>query len=187
MLASNKKPLLIVLFLLLALRFVMVPVIDWQQEQLDEIAAKQTKVEKADSVIARFPQLQQALEQVQQNNKQQLANYYGHESANSLKLQLQQELEALFLKHKIKVINFSWVAEIENPITEFRAKISYEGKTDDFAKLQLAIARYPKRINIAEWTSYINKMAENSLGDASGTILLTTYNVIPLKALNNAE
>jgi len=168
-----------VLVVLLVARFILMPIIDWQQEQITQITAKEQRLIKTNNIIARLPQIHIALEQLKQGNKQQQSRYFNKASSNNFKLQLQQKVEALFSTHNLKVTNFNWVAEITEQIIQARAKITFEGTTKDFAMLELAIAQLPKLLSIKQWSLHIKQMNDHSLGNANGSIVLTAYNIAP--------
>jgi len=175
---QNKRKLMLgVLTVLLLTRFILVPIFYWQQEQIDQIKEKKQRLVKTNNIITRLPQVQLALVQLKQNNKKQEKRYFNQPLSNTFKLQLQQKTEKLFSQHELKVTNFNWVAEIPDQITQARAKISFEGATKDFAKLQLDIAQLPKLLNIMQWTLHIKRMNDHSLGNIKGNILLSAYNI----------
>lgn len=174
---NKRKLMLSVLAFLLVARFVVQPIFNWQQQQIIEIASQTKKQVKVQRVIDRLPKISQALRKLQQTN-QTLEAFYSHQtSLEAFKLQQQQELEQLFEQHNIKIENYNWVAEMPGPITQVRAKISFTGKTKDFALLQLAIAGLPKLLEIGEWTLHIKRLNDHSLGNARGSLLLLAYNI----------
>lgn len=178
--SKNKRNLMMgMLAILLIARFILVPILDWQQEQITQITAKEQRLVKTNNILARLPQINSALEQLKQGNQKHQSRYFNQASSNTFKLQMQQKVEALFSKYNLKVTNFNWVAEINEQITQVRAKISFEGETKDFAMLQLAIAQLPKLLNIKQWSLHIKQMNEHSLGNANGSIVLTAYNIVP--------
>lgn len=176
---DKRKVMLGVLAVLLLARFILVPIFDWQQEQILAIETKQQRLVKTNNIIDRLPQINLALSELEANNLQQQQRYFEHASSNAFKLQLQQEIESVFTEHELKVTNFNWVVEIPGEISQARAKIAFEGTTANFALLQLAIAQFPKLLNIAQWTLQINRMNNRSLGKVRGSLLLTAYNITP--------
>lgn len=177
---QNKRKLMLgVLAVLLLTRFIFVPIFDWQQEQIDQIEEKEQRLVKTNNIITRLPQVELALAQLKESNQKQETRYFKQPLSNTFKLQLQQNAEKLFAEYELKVTNFNWVAEIPDKITQARAKISFEGATKDFAKLQLEIAQRSKLLNIAQWTMHIKRMNDHSLGNVKGNILLTAYNIAP--------
>jgi len=176
---DKRKLMLVVLAVLLITRFILVPIFDWQQEQIDQIKEKEQRLVKTNNIITRLPQVELALAQLKESNQKQQARYFNQALSNTFKLQLQQKTEKLFSEHDLKVTNFNWVAEIPGQIMQARAKISFEGATKDFAKLQLEIAQLPKLLNIAQWTLHIKRMNDHSLGNIKGSIILTANNIAP--------
>jgi len=176
---DKRKLMLSVLAILLIARFILVPIFDWQQEQILSLEAKQQRLVKTDDIISRLPQINVKLAELKTTNLQLQARYFEHTSSNAFKLELQQKIEALFSKYELKISNFSWVVEIPNQISEARAKISFEGTTANYAMLQLAIAQSPKLLNVVQWTLQIKRMNSKSLGKVNGSLLLSAYSIAP--------
>lgn len=174
---NKRKQMLSVLAVLLIARFVVVPVFDWQQQQITQIESQNNKLAKVQRVIARLPEISAELDKLQQSNQKLQALYANQASALAFKLQQQQRIEELFKVHNIEVKNFNWVAEIPGEITQLRAKVFFSGKSKDLALLQLAIARLPKLLNVGEWTLQIRRMDGHSLGKVTGNLLLIAYNI----------
>ncbi len=170
--------MLTLLFFLLVIRFIVVPVFDWQTEKITEITANKNKLTKAEQVISRIPKIEHELAKIKLSNGALELRYFNETSLSAFKLQLQQKIERLFSQHNMKVKNFNWVAELPGDVTQERANISFEGNLKDIALLQLALANLPKLFNIGQWSFQIKKMNENSLGNVRGRMLLVAYNVI---------
>jgi hypothetical protein len=174
---NNRKHMLMVLAALVVIRFVFVPIIEWQSQKVTLITAANKKLTKGQNIIAHAPQIERELNVLKVAN-QTIQNYYVKtDTFNAFKLQTQQKIEALFKQHQLQIKNFSWVAEIPGEITQARASIAFAGNVKDVALLQVAIARLPKLLNIGQWTLHIKRMNENSLGKGSGRILLIAYNL----------
>lgn len=178
MAAKNNRKLLIQLLLLLAVaRLVLVPVFEWQTQKIETINSSQVRLQKAQQVVLRLPEINKALVTLKQQNEILQTNYFSQASLGKFKLTRQQQIEKLFNEHHIRVKNFNWVAELPGEVTELRAVISFEGNTKDFALLQLQIAQLAKIIQLADWSLRIRNIKEGSLGLASGRLTLVAYNV----------
>jgi len=174
---SKQRSMLILLTFLLVIKFVIIPILDWQQEQITKIQVMSKRLTKVEQVLERLPTIKVALKSVQEENSLLQEKYYNNTSINTFKLQLQQQIERLFEQHNLTVKNFNWVLGVKGKLDQERANISFRGKTKDFALLQIAIARLPKLINTAQWTLHIKKMNDESLGEANGTLILIAYNI----------
>ena len=196
-LQSKHKVLLSVLAVLLLLRFIVVPIFAWQDEKIAQLQSSQQRLTKAENVIERLPQITQELEKLQRSN-QQLASYYSTEtSMPAFKLKQQQQIEKLFESYNVQVKNFNWAADIPGVIDQSRANITFDGKTKDFARLQLAIAQLPTLLKVTQWTAHIAKKKKRrrskkknqakapksnsetikSLGIARGNMIIVAYNI----------
>lgn len=173
--------MLYVLALLLIIRFILVPILEWQQTQIDSIKSKELQLSKTNHVIDNVAEMNEALQRLTNSNQEKQVRYFEQTSTNAFKLQLQQQVESLFSQYELKITNFSWVTDLPGQISQARAKISFEGSTVSFAKVQIAISQLPKFLNIAQWDLRIVGMNDNKLGKANGSIVLIGYNVAPHK------
>ncbi|SEK46974.1 hypothetical protein SAMN05216262_101434 [Colwellia chukchiensis] len=181
---NNRKMLLLVLLVLLIARFVIVPIVDWQDEKLASIAANSNNLHKSEQVIARSEKIATELAHVKQLNQTLSDKYFQQANLNDFKLKLQQQLESLFSQHNLKVKNFSWVAHIPGDVVQERANISFEGEIKNVVALQLAMAQLPQLLQIIQWNFPIRNMSETSLGTTRGQLLVAAYNVAPTKLAN---
>jgi hypothetical protein len=188
-LQNKHKVMLGIVTALLIIRFGIVPIAKWQDEKIVNIKQSTQRLNKANNVIARLPQINIALTELQAVNEKSRRNFIEQPSMATFKLQQQQQIESLLKKFNITVKNFNWVTDISGKISQSRAKVNFEGQTADLIKLHLAIATLPAFIKVVQWTTYIKKKRkhrslknaddrnENSLGNASGHLVLIAYNI----------
>ena len=174
---NNRKIMIAVLVALLLMRFLVVPVFDWQAGKIAIITSNENQLSKSKQVITRIPLIKSELEIIQLSNAQLKSRYFNESSLNDFKLQLQQQIELLFSQHNMQIKNFNWVAEIPGDVTEERASIVFDGSLKDVTLLQLAIARLPKLFNIGQWSFQVKNMNKNTLGNVRGQMLIIAYNV----------
>lgn len=177
---KEKAPLLLVLIALVTVKFVIVPIFEWQDEKLVEIQTKERQLSKTISVIDREPLVNDALALVKKSTLKQLDFYYSEPSMDAFKLVAQQNIESIFLTQDLKVTNFNWANEIEGDISEVRAKVSFEGRTKDLASLQLELTLFDKLFNVPQFNIYVERMKTDSLGKARGTMTIVLYNAYAL-------
>ena len=173
----NRKLMIGLLIALLVIKFVLVPIFDWQQEKISQIEITEQRLIKTQKVIERLPLIEEAFEKLQQQTTKQQALLFKEPTLNNFKLKLQQNIESHFAEHALKVNNFSWVAELPEQISEARAEVSFDGQMKDFATLQLAIARLPQILNILQWQIRVDRMDDESLGKVNGKLLIAAYNI----------
>lgn len=172
---ANTKKLLAVLAVLLILRFVFVPVFEWQDETLAQVQQQKLQLEKAERVIERTEILQNSIDNLKGKIAAVEKNYYQQQSNNAFRLQIQQEMEKLFVEHNVKLKNFDWTNEVEGLVTQNRATIAFDGNTIDLTKLQLTLAQSPVIIDIPQWRAVIKRMKEDSFGKVTGSLVITFF------------
>jgi len=199
-LQNKHKIMLAMVSVLVLIRFVIVPILAWQDEKIAKIQSSNQRIAKAEKVIARLPKITLALEKLQLSNQSTEAFFTKAQSLPAFKLEQQQQIESLFKRFDIKVNNFNWAADIPGKISQSRAKINFEGKTSDLARLHLAIAGLPTLIKVTQWTANIKKKRRRrgrkakkdngnikTLGIAGGSLVLIAYNITPQTNLQRGE
>jgi hypothetical protein len=190
-LQNKHKVMLAMVTVLVLMRFAVMPIFEWQDEKIANIQKSTQRIVKAERVIARLPQITLALEKLKTSNKKNERLFSQAQSLSAFKLQQQQQIESLLKTFDIKVKNFNWATDLSGKISESRAKINFEGKTSDLVRLHLAIAALPTLIKVTQWTTNIKKKRKrrgkntknkdthntNSLGIASGSLVLIAYNI----------
>jgi Tfp pilus assembly protein PilO len=175
---SNKKHLLIVMFGLVAMRFIVVPLLSWQDDLVADLETKQSRLTKGRNLVERKEQIDSGIEKLEQHKKALINNYFlSDRGMDELKLRSQQRIESLLSEHSLQVRSFNWVSDIPGAIQETRAQVSFSGKTKDVAQFQLALAQAPQLINLVELSLRLNGLVGNTLGQADGTAVLALYNI----------
>lgn len=176
---TDKNVLVPLLLLLLLARFVVVPVIEWQNARWQSLQVLEKQLAKANNVLSRGEQYQQTLDALKATNDELLKHYYQQNNVNALKLSFQQELEQLVKKHNVTIRNFNWPNELPGDITKLSAQLTVAGKTRDVASLHLDLVQHAKLIQVERFNLVIKKMKTGSLGEVSGNLLLTIYSTTP--------
>lgn len=119
------------MLLLLAVRFVIVPVLDWQREKLDSIEFLSLQTRSPDEIEGRQQQISEAAK-VTGNRLEELIRYYRlDKSLKEAELKMARQVEAMAQENGLVVTSRSWTTEYE---TQFFAKqqvrLGFEGYID---------------------------------------------------------
>lgn len=186
---NNQKMLLGVLGLLIAIKFVLFPIVDWQNEQVSLIAEKKVRLAKVDNVIEEIDGVSATKQSYLTRNSELMAGFYQVPSSSALKLTLQKELEQIFSARDVKIQNFSWATEIPGDVTEIRANIAFRGTLSNLIKLQMDLEQNNRLFSQINWSLQVQKMNKQSLGTVRGRMLISAFNypVAATKIDNGAE
>lgn len=176
---DNKKKLLVILGVLVIIRLVLFPIIEWQNEQVSEIADKQTRLMKVQALVAQQEQLALTKAEIEAKSGDSGTYFYQVEAVEPFKLLLQKDIEKLFSDRDISITNFSWANETVGDVIKVTANISFNGTLKNFIRLQSDTAQLEKIIKSKEWNIQVKRMNKNSLGRINGRMLIEAYNLQP--------
>lgn len=178
MLPDNRKWMLAAVAILALLRFVGVPLLAWQSNQLDAINQKQSRLTKEQNLAAQVGDLKSATDKLAQYSRNITQHYYRASSVEAFKIKQQRELEALFAKHNVEVKTYNWVDPFPGKPAQLRVYISFAAESANLAAFQLALAKQKKWIEVVEWKSRFKHTSKTSLGHTDGSMLLAQFVLI---------
>jgi len=166
------------LLLLLAVKFVFVPIVDWQNEQLLNIKLQTKRISRAELALANVDNNAQLLSQLQSQSQVLHKLFYPFSEEANFKLQQQQWLEGLIAKHQFKINNVGWVFSAKvlgQPLIKHQLSVSFEGSTFALPSLQAEIEESPQWVDISSFTFNLRGQRNFNLGSLSGNLDLVFY------------
>lgn len=172
----TRKNLILVLALLLSLKFALMPLIEWQSDRIDELAAKIRQLAKVDSVIQNksfyLSELEALRASVEKNSS------YIYRDSDSTKLSVQQDLEEIFIQGGLEVTGFNWVLDSrESPesVRVLRGIVYFSGATSTMVKVFWNISSSSRLIRIVDWRQQIQRYGPDIFGMTSGNVTLEFF------------
>ncbi|GAA5142102.1 hypothetical protein [Thalassotalea piscium] len=175
----KKHSLLITLMVILgAVKFILVPVYDWQDAQLAEIKLLAKKKSKIENILNQEETFQQNHEKLAAEVKKGNAVFFPYQKEADFKLTQQKLLESLFKKHQVAASNIGW--QVITPIPEininsFQIRVQFTGETLNVIQFMGALERYPQRIEITEFYLDLANQSGKKLGKTNGWFMLKFY------------
>jgi hypothetical protein len=166
------------LALLLVLKFLLVPLIQWQNETLWSIKQNHKRLSHAATAAVNMSANQRQLSQLQQQLKQIQAVFYPQLKEASFKLEQQQLLESLLAEHHFNVSNIGWTYSAQvlgQPLIKHQLSVSFDGDTFDLPSLYLTLDRNPQWIDVMSFSFNLMGQNEKSLGRFRGSLDLVFY------------
>ena len=170
--------LLSVLAVLLVAKFVLVPVIEWQDAMIADIQLLEKKSQKVARVISGESNTNEInlllSEEVAKGNKL----FYPHQAQSKFKLQQQKLIESLLAEHQLKSQNIGWQTPSELTfiqVDKHPLQLRFSGKTLDVMKFIAAIEKLEKKIEVSDFNLSLKKQNENSLGQCDGRLTVNFY------------
>lgn len=178
-LLSNKPVLFGIVGLLVALKFGVQPVIEWQNDKAATLKRQQRQLEKGLQLLANQQQLQQQLMLAKKNRELLTKDILGKEpDQNAFKLRVQRSIEGLIDKHQLKVRNTNWLLPTFDGVSEeHRIEISFAGDNKNLIGFLLDVEQVEPKLAVLEMSSAMSKMrpAAQKLGSFNGRLVLAAW------------
>ncbi len=120
--------------LLVIARFIILPLLEWQDGMMTDISLLKNKSERIDNVLAGRDQTSQYLQDLQKIVRQRDKLFLPIENDSSFQLQRQQWLEQKMAEHNLTMNNIGWLPsqpQEEVDVRIFSAQLNLKGKTVD--------------------------------------------------------
>ncbi|TMP45687.1 hypothetical protein CWB96_10915 [Pseudoalteromonas citrea] len=172
--------LLLVVISLVMVKFIFMPLYEWQLELQSEISLLNNKVVKSQVAINNASQVEGRQRHIEQRLNEQKALIYSYDETNRFQLARQKWLEKLFLDHEILIHNLGWqpvLALKDFSLLQHEVRVHFESNVVDLQKVQLALERHEKWINNNNFNYRFNDLdiEKVGLGKVSGRASLRFY------------
>ncbi|REL34891.1 hypothetical protein [Thalassotalea euphylliae] len=171
----NQQYLIMLLALLLVAKFILVPIIEWQDELIADTSVKKRQALKAERLLSIETELKQTIE----NLDEQVAKLNTHVpkvDEDNFKINTQKSLVGIFNSHKIKIERAAWLVPPDRgnmyPVT---IQLSLSGRMSDFLASHYDIEANFPAAKIEELRININRHLEKSMGTFKGRISLKFF------------
>lgn len=180
MIADLKKHviLLSVLCILLCIKFIFFPIIEWQDNQLFEINNLRKQQHKVDNVILNHAKTNKLNLVLDENIKIINDVYFSPELESTFKITQQKWLEKVLRDNHLKIMNLGWQAKVVNDegnIVIHHLQVSLSGQSVDVIKFIGVIESNKQLIFINDFNMTIKNQNEKSLGKMTGRLNLKFF------------
>jgi len=138
----NKQSLLVVLIILLTLKWLIVPAIESQNEEIVKLHTQYNLIKKSQRVIENSSKYLEQLSVLKTAESRLDKILLPAENNNTL--YLQQLIEELFKKHDITITSYELsplnTEQSEYGLISYMSKLNIEGRVEDMIRLQLYVA-----------------------------------------------
>ena len=170
--------LLSVMAFLLLLKFAVVPLYEWQNEQLQRNMLLQKQLSKAKGAVESLESNQDSLMKTDMRLTMADQLVYPKTDNNAFQLVQQQRLEQLFGQHEIVIESLGWETPVSLPqwqLMQHEVFIRFKGRTDNMRKLHMALESQPQWQDL-NWLNYrLRNQSATTLGRVSGGMRLRLY------------
>lgn len=179
--SANTKVYMVVVLVLVAIKFAVMPVIDWQNDIIEEITQHQKRVDKSERLIASGPELLQKLSSFSQEYKTQTEAYPSFADATLFRLETQMSFEILLKADNLRKLRFFWRSDVDEVAFDNLYTASFNvdvsGSIKDIALFHSRlIHEYPQfKVRNMSHSLRANTQNDKSMGVASSTFTINTY------------
>lgn len=139
---TKKNLLLAVLAILLAVKFVIQPWLEYLEEQKQELQTLTKKLNRSESLLLVQAEVEANEQRLQQVSDQLLQGVASASDAAAYRIQFQQQLQTMMESHNVQLVLFEWLSDAELhsfSVSRGRLSLRLKGNLADVAKAHLAI------------------------------------------------
>lgn len=174
----NRVILIGFLTVLLAIRFLIMPIFDWQTETVERLAIDEKRLDKLETSGENLPLLQGQFQLIQKVSDGLDEIVHTLSSEQQFKLEQQQKLENLLEQYNLSSLRFGWSESIslsEQGADMYRAQIQLKGKLSDFIPLHLELESNSPVIQVSGLEVRLDRQTRTQLGTATIDLELSFY------------
>jgi hypothetical protein len=167
-----------VIAILILLKFVIVPIFTWQNQQLSHLANLQKRASKSHSVITNQALIKASQQQVtaQLSSINELFITYQNEA--EFKLTMQQKIEQKVEKYQLQITNSSWLPSIvvaNELLIRHQLRLTIKGEMLNFISLVTLLESSTPKSELKSLNVNLKGQSRSNLGVIEGTLELAFY------------
>lgn len=165
---------------LMFFKIVIIPIVDWQDEQLMKLGLLEKKANKIQQLLLNNNETVIRSSDLQQRLSELSLKFYNNQETEVFKLQQQKLIESELKKYHIAVKNIGWnkYSEVENtPLFEYQIEYNVIGKTENVINYLLSLSSSKRHIDIKSLRLSFLKSSKGKLGEVTARIKQNYYMV----------
>ena len=166
------------LVILIALKFLIVPLFDWQNSQLAQLTNLQKRAVKSQNVIVNQSQINQAQQIINAQLEAVNSLFVDYQRESEFKLAMQQQIEQTISNNQLQINTSSWLPSItvaNNQLIRHQLRLNLKGKIRDFINLITLLESKTPKAELKSLNINLKGQNNESLGRVEGTIELAFY------------
>lgn len=174
----NHPFLSILLIILLSLKFIIVPVFQWQETLIWDVFQSNKRLVKSQNAIEKIGENQTQKKLLESSDLSLASLFYPQQNEPDFKLAQQQWLEKLVSQHNLKLTNIGWLNSatlLDKPVTKHSLSLNVEGETFALPSFHLALMNNSQWLDITSFSLNLTGQNVNSLGRFKGTMEIVFY------------
>ncbi len=151
---KQHRVLLSFIAILVFIKFVVIPVLDWQETVIIDIQNKERKLEKASQLIKRSGSFQEDRKLISAQLKEAEQLFFSLQVDSDFKLTQQKYLEQLMATHNLNVENFGWQTSSVNDsmlLKKYQVQVRFSGNITDLVNFIISLDQHSKRYEVTNF------------------------------------
>lgn len=175
---SSTKRLLVLMGLLIGIKMVLLPIIDWQNQQVEELVGHEKRIAKAEAIIEEQAAMQKALDESESILTAIEEQFPRYPNSEIFRLETQKRFESEMAEQGIEAQQIFWRDDQDIQVSGnlYRAKLSIRcnGEFNHFLQFQLALEKKQLSNQLKGLALQMRGANAESAGNVKG---LTTFDV----------
>jgi len=170
--------LLSLMAILIIAKFIVVPIFDWQNNELQNIKLLAKKQQKITQVLNGQDNTANSNATLKSINKLGDSIFFTYQTESAFKLKQQKMFESLLAKHYVQSERIGWQVTTELPnlsATQYQLQLSVKGQTHNVVSLLAELENHNKLIEIKDFNVNFKGQNEIALGQIFGDLTLRLY------------
>jgi len=179
-LKHNRYAILVILFIA-SLKFIALPMMDWQDEKVEQLWLLEKRLVKLDSLFENEDLLDEQIAKVNTLLPELESQLYSLEEGE-FKLAKQQEIEKQLSSFDLSLKSFGWLSSVElkdKGLTKLSGELAIEGRTERIILFLAELESSNKYIEVEKFNMNLRRPRQGRPGSASVRINVAFY-LIPI-------
>ncbi|MBQ4860836.1 hypothetical protein J8L98_03885 [Pseudoalteromonas sp. MMG013] len=172
------KLLLLVTLLLVVIKFIIVPIFNWQSVQISKAESQQLRLIKANSIIAQKESFILAADSARESLRQYKDALFDSEKINGFKIDKQKEISSYLKENNLTLLNIGWQPELQflnAQLHREQVRLNIGGETHRVAQFIYFIENHSKLVSVEQLSFNIRGLTTDESGTAEASLLISFY------------
>lgn len=171
---------LLVILLLIVVKFIFMPIIEWQNDVLNHVALQEKKLAKVERLIVNTELMKNALSKLHAESSVVHGFFYQDQDINTLQRAIQKDIEAKLKSNNIRINSAGWKKEVKkegSEIVSMKLDLRVQGAADQLTAFFIAYQTMNTKFNISQLNMIFNSNKVHKNGRASANFSFEFFNV----------
>ena len=172
------KLLLLITLLLIVIKFIIVPIFNWQSVQISKAESQQLRLIKANSIIAQKESFTLAADSASESLRQYEDALFDSEEINGFKIDKQKEISRYLKENNLTLLNIGWQPELQflnAQLHREQVRLNIGGETHNVAQFIYFIENHSKLVSVEQLSFNIRGLTPDESGTAEASLLISFY------------